>query len=205
VKNRSKVDPRRSRGKQVAASLGVVSAAAAVAGMGTFGDFTQTTAPVDTSVDSGVVSIALNPAASEATVPFSPGGLLPGDTVTKPFDLGNDGNVAWSSVTFKSSAVVSSVLNTDKVNGLQITVESCPQSWAPAGTGYTCAGGRTTFYSGPIIMEKSLANAVSVTPGRTDHLLATIRFPENAGNAMKSQVSRLAFTFTAVQRDSAAR
>jgi hypothetical protein len=203
--NRSNVDVRGGRARRVAASLGVISAAAAVAGMSTFGEFTGSTAPVDTSVDSGVVSIALTPAANTATVPFSPGGLLPGDTMAQPFDLRNDGNVAWSSVSFTSSALVSSVLDTDEVNGLQIRVESCPQSWTVAGTGYTCAGEVTTFYSGPIVLEKVLPNAASLEPGRTDHLLATISLPETAGNALKSQASRLAFSFTAVQRDSGAR
>ena len=59
--------------------------------------------------------------------------------------------------------------------------------------------------AGPIVMDAPLAGAASLTPGRVDHLLATIDFPSTAGDAHKNKVSELAFRFTAVQRDGAAR
>jgi hypothetical protein len=205
VDNRSTVTVRRRNVRKAVGSLGVIGAAAAVAGMGTFGTFTGSTTPVDTNVDTGVVSIALNPAVNYASVPFTPGGLLPGDTVQQPFDLVNNGNVPWSSVTLDSAAVASSLLDTDQVNGLQFTVQDCPQSWTVVGTGYTCAGGATSFYSGPVIMSRALPGAVSLSPGGTDHLLATVAFPQTAGNGLSGQTSRLTFTFTAVQRAGSAR
>jgi hypothetical protein len=157
-------------------------------------------------VDTGVVSIRLDSAANYATVPVITGGLLPGDTQVTPFNLTNDGDVPWGSVTFKSWATKSSLLDTDKMNGLQVTVESCSESWAVAGPGaYSCGGDVTEFYSGPIVMEEALPNAASLNPGETDHLLATIELPESAGNGFEGLASGLSFTFTAVQRDGAAR
>ena len=61
-------------------SVGVLGAAAAVAGTGTFGAFTDSTTPVNTDVAAGTVSVTLSPAANYRTVPMTPEGLLPGDS-----------------------------------------------------------------------------------------------------------------------------
>ncbi len=196
---------RRSPIAKAVASVGVLAAAAAVAGMGSFGTFTDSTSPVDTNVDTGVLSINLSPAASYATVPVTPGALLPGDRTSTPFDLVNDGNLAWEAVTFKSWATSSSALDSDTVNGLQLTVESCSDSWTVAGSGYVCGGDVRSFYTGPIVMDRALEGAASLTAGGVDHLLATITFPTTGGDALKNNSSRLAFQFNAVQRNGAAR
>jgi hypothetical protein len=196
---------RRSTVTKAVASLGIVAAAAAVAGMGTFGSFTDTTAPVETDVATGTVSINLSPAAMYATVPVSAGGFLPGDTSATPFDITNDGDLAWESVTLTSWATTSSLLDSDPVHGLQLTVESCPTPWSVVGSGYACNGSVRELYSGPIVMDQPLAGAASLTPGRVDHLLATIDYPTTAGEAHKNLISQLAFRFTAVQRGGTAR
>ena len=95
--------------RKVVGSLGVIGAAAAVAGMGTFGTFTDTSTPVKADVDTGVLSVSLGAAATYATVPLVPGGLVPGDTKATPFDLKNDGTLAWSSVNFASAASRSTI------------------------------------------------------------------------------------------------
>jgi hypothetical protein len=187
-------------------SLGVLATAAVVAGITTFGTFTDSTTPVDATVDTGVLSIELSGAVNNATVPAVTGGLLPGDTQATPFDLWNAGTVDWSSVTFQSWATGSSLLDTNTANGLQLTLQSCTQSWAVAGPGsYSCPGQVATFYSGPIIMQTALANAGTLRAGGVDHLLATVALPQAAGNEFKGQVSNLSFTFTATQRPGTAR
>lgn len=196
---------RRSPVTKMVASLGIVAAAAAVAGLGTFGSFTDSTTPVGTDVATGTISIRLSPAATFATVPVTTGGFLPGDSSATPFDVSNDGNVAWESITFTSWATRSSVLDTDLVNGLQLTLESCSAPWAVAGSGYACGGTVQEFYSGPIVTNTPLAGAAGRTPGGMDHVLATIDFPTTAGDAHKNKISDLAFRFTAVQRGGAAR
>lgn len=204
--NRSDAAPARRRtAAKVVASLGVVGATVAVAGLGTFGSFTDSTSPVQANVGTGTLSINLSPAAMYASVPVSTGGFLPGDSSATPFDLVNDGSVAWDSVTFTSWATTSSLLDSDRVDGLQLSVESCSTAWSVVGTGYTCGGTVREFYDGPIIMDEALAGAASLEPGRVDHLLATIELPSTAGDAHKNKVSQLSFSFTAVQRDGAAR
>jgi hypothetical protein len=205
VQIRSATPARRRAAAKVVASLGVVGATVAIAGMGSFGSFTDSTSPVGADVATGTISINLSPAAMYATVPVSAGGFLPGDTSATPFDLRNDGDVAWESVTFTSWATRSSLLDSDRVHGLQLTVESCPTAWSVAGSGYTCAGAVREFYSGPILVDDPLVGAASLEPGRVDHLLATIDFPTTAGDAHEDELSELAFRFTAVQRDGAAR
>ena len=196
---------RRRTAAKVVASLGVVGATVAIAGMGSFGSFTDSTSPVGAGVATGTISINLSPAAMYASVPVSAGGFLPGDTSATPFDLRNDGDVAWESVTFTSRATRSSLLDSDPVHGLQLTVESCPVAWSVAGSGYTCTGTVREFYSGPILVDDPLVGAASLEPGRVDHLLATIAFPATAGDAHEDELSQLAFRFTAVQRDGTAR
>ena len=191
---------------RIVASLGVLGAAIAVAGMGTFGSFTDSTTPVGTRVDTGVLSIALTPAASYASVPVTTGGLLPGDTQAMPFDLRNAGTVDWSSVTFRSWATGSSLLDSNAEHGLQLSLQSCSQSWTVTGPGsYACGGQVDTFYSGPILLETALAGADTLRAGGVDHLMATISLPQTAGNEFKGQSSALSFSFTATQRAGSAR
>ncbi len=203
---RSEAAPARRRtAAKVVASLGVVGATVAIAGLGTFGSFTDSTAPVESDVQTGTLSINLSPAATYATVPFSTGRFMPGDRTARAFDIVNDGDVAWDSLTFTSWATSSSLLDRDTVNGLQLTVESCSTAWGVDGSTYVCGGTVREFYSGPIVLDQPLAGAASVAPGEVDHLLATVDFPSTAGEELQNQVSQLAFRFTAVQRDGAAR
>jgi hypothetical protein len=187
---------------KIVAAIGAVGAAAAVAGLATFGDFTDSTTPVGTNVDTGVVSITLNEAGDSGTVPFSGGLMLAGDSRGHLVDLVNDGNTALGSVTFDSWATSSSILDTDAVDGLQLSVESCSVSWGKSGSDYTCAGTERPFYAGPIVVgNRALVGAASLAPGATDHLLLTATLPATAtGDAFEGATSSLNFMFTGTQR-----
>jgi hypothetical protein len=187
-------------------SIGAVATAAAVAGLGTFGTFTDSTTPVDTAIDSGIVSINLSPAENEASAPFVSGGWVPGDTIEEVLDLVNDGNSALSSVVLRLRATESSPLDSDVENGLQLVLDSCDESWVVAGAGYSCPDGEVhTFYTGPVVMEEPLVGARSLTPGGVDHLRARVALPDTADNDFKNASSELEFVFTGVQRDGADR
>jgi hypothetical protein len=198
------VSTRRRTTAKMLGSVGVVGAAAAVAGLATFGTFTDSTTPVVTEVDTGVLSIALFPGRA-ATVPAVSGGWLPGDTYTRPIDLVNDGTTAYGSVTLSSVADVSSLLDTDTEHGLQLAIQSCSQAWDVVGAGYSCAGTVTDFYSGPIVTEHALEGAASLTAGGVDHLLVTATLPETADDRFQRAESDLSFEFTAIQRGGTAR
>ena len=87
---------RRTRAR-IAASVAVLGAAASVAGLGTFGTFTDSTTPLVSRTDTGVLSIALTEAAHTATLSlFDQGVFLAGDVQSSPIDLVNDGTAALS-------------------------------------------------------------------------------------------------------------
>jgi hypothetical protein len=199
------VENRRATARKLVGTVAVLGSAAAISGLATFGNFTDSTAPVATGVDTGVVSISLNTAAEQAVVPYQTGGLLPGDYSTLALDLVNDGTSALSSVTLTSVATQSSALNTDAVNGLQLSLQSCSDAWRVVGRDIFCAGTVTDHYAGPVVVNRALTTSASLAPGGVDHLAAKVSFPAGASNAYQNAVSSLSFTFTGVQRTGGAR
>ncbi len=198
---------RRRNRARVAASVAVLGATGAVAGLATYGTFTDSTSPVVTTTATGVLSIDLSQAAGAATLSLFPnGGFLAGDSESSPIDLVNDGTTALSRVSLASHATTSSALDTDAVHGLQLTVRDCSEDWAQAGGVWSCAGTATTLYSGRILLDQALPAVDSLAPGGVDHLLLTATLPATAPDeAVAGASSALDFTFTAVQRDGAAR
>ena len=161
---------RRRTGLKIVGALGAVGAAVAVAGLGTFGQFTDSTSPVNTKVDSGVVSIDVS-SPSGASVPFSGGMMLAGDSRSALVDLVNDGTTPLAAVTLTSSATSSSVLNTDTVNGLQLTVESCSVAWTTGAAAPTCSGTVRSYFTRPIVFSNAtLVSSAALAAGATDHL-----------------------------------
>jgi hypothetical protein len=201
------MSPSRARmTRKVAGSAAALGVAAAVAGLGTYSTFTDSTTPVTTGVTAGVVSISLMDGASVATAPFQGGTFMAGDSISKPLDLVNDGDTGFASVTMRSWATESSVLDTDKVNGLQLRVRDCSVPWTGSGATASCPGTVTTLYSGPVVATEQLAAPASLAAGGTDHLMLTASLPGGAnGAAFQNVSSSLGFVFDAVQRAGAGR
>ncbi|TFV64484.1 hypothetical protein E4P41_00990 [Geodermatophilus sp. DF01-2] len=197
---------RRTRAR-IAASVVVLGAAASVAGLGTFGTFTDSTTPVVSRLDSGVLSIALTEAADTATLSlFDRGVFLAGDAESSPIDLVNDGTAPLAELRLGSVATASSVLDADPVHGLQLAVDSCSEAWTPVDGGWTCGGTTTRHYSGPIVTDVPLTGAASLAPGGVDHLLLTAGLPSTtSAELVEGATSSLDFVFRGVQRDGAPR
>jgi hypothetical protein len=195
--------------RKVLGSLGVIGAAAAVAGMGTFGTFTDSTAPLNASVTSGTLSLDLNATNSTASLPMNAAGFVPGDSISRSVDLVNSGNLAFAGLSLNSSATVSSLLDTDKVNGLQLTVRSCSVKWtesAPAGVAtYTCPGTATTLVNGSAVTTSLQPNLASANPGGKDHLVVTLTLPTSADNTFQGRTSALSVSFTGTQKTGTSR
>jgi hypothetical protein len=190
--------------RKVLGSLGVVGAAAAVAGMGTFGTFTDSTAPLNASVTSGTLSLDLNSVNSTATLPMTATGFVPGDSISRSVDLVNNGNLAFAGISMTSAATTSSLLDTDKVNGLQLAIKSCPVNWTETVTAgvatYTCSGTATTVASGPAVNTGTLSGIASLNAGGTDHLVVTVTLPAGADNTFQGKTSALSVSFTGTQK-----
>ena len=196
-----------STARKVVGSLGVLGAAAAVAGMGTFGNFTDSTTPVATTIQSGTLSIDVSQ--QGFAVPVTTTGFIPGDSMTRAVNLVNDGNAALGSVSLASAATASSILTTDVSNGLQLTVKKCSVAWTQGGTAqaptYTCSGTETLLGSGPVVTNLNLPGAASLNVGGTDYLTFSIALPTSADNSFQGKSASLSLTFTGTQRTGSAR
>jgi hypothetical protein len=200
----------RSTARKIVGSLAVVGTAAAVAGLGTYGDFTDSTTPLATSVDTGTLSINLGQPAGAVPIPVNTAGFVPGDSMTRAVDLVNDGNVALGALSVTSAVTsAANVLTTDAVNGLQLTVEGCSVAWTEMGTStaptYACSGTKRTVLSGPISNSASLSGPASLEVGGVDHLVFSVSLPTTADNTFQGLSASFSLTFTGVQRAGGAR
>jgi len=199
---------RRSTTRKVVGSLAIAGTAAAVAGLGTFGTFTDSTTPVATTVQTGTLDINLNVPNGGVAVPVTTSNFVPGDSITRAVNLSNDGSTALSSVTLTSAATAPSILTTDTTNGLQLSVNSCSAPWtqggaAPAPT-YTCSGTTSTLYAGPAVTSIQLPNPASLAAKGVDYLTFSVSLPASADNTFQNKSASLSLTFTGTQRAAAA-
>jgi predicted ribosomally synthesized peptide with SipW-like signal peptide len=196
---------RRRSATTVVGAIAAVGAAVAVAGLGTMGSFTDSTTPVDTKVDTGVLSIDISQ--PSGVVPFDGGAMVAGDSRATLIDLVNDGNTPLSTVRLQTWATQSSVLDSDRSNGLQLRVDSCSVPWTTGGAAPTCAGTVRGYLDLPIIIDnQSLPGTAALAAGATDHLRLTASLPSTASSeAFEGATSNLSFQFTGVQRNGGAR
>jgi hypothetical protein len=193
--------------RKVVGSLGVIGAAAAVAGMGTFGSFTDSTTPVNTTINSATLDINAGPVG--ATIPVSTDGFLPGDSLTRAVNLVNNGSSPLGSVSLNTTAASPSILTTNLTSGLQMAVKSCAVAWTQGGTPtaptYTCSNGEKLLASGPAVSNITLSNPASLVPGGTDYLTFAISLPTSADDTFQGKSAALSLTFTGTQRTGTAR
>ncbi|HEV7186939.1 MAG TPA: hypothetical protein VGN28_03505 [Blastococcus sp.] len=199
--NDSTTTTRRRSGLKIVGAISVVGAAVAVAGLGTFGQFTDSTTPVGTEVDAGVVSVDVSSPAG-ASVPFSGGAMLAGDSRSALVDLINNGTTPLTTLTLTSTATSSSILDTDTVNGLQLTVESCSVAWTSGASAPYCTGTVHSYFTKPIVMNNvPLASSPALAAMKIDHLKLTAALPTSAtASGFQGASSDLNFVFTGAQR-----
>jgi hypothetical protein len=199
-----------STNAKVLATVLAVGATAAVAGLGTFGTFTDTTS-ASTPVDSGIVDLNLGAVGAANRLTVAATNIVPGDTMQRAFTISSGNSTsALGSVTLTSAATTSSLLDTDATNGLQMVIEKCslPTGWvetgiAPAYT-YTCPLGVVTeVLAQRAVIGSGLAITgldAQATAGATDQLRMTLTLPSTAGNTFQDLASTVQFTFTGTQR-----
>ena len=192
--------------RKVVGSLAVVGAAAAVAGLGTFGTFSDSTAPVSTTVQTGTVDINLAQPSGAVAIPATVTGFLPGDTMSRAVNLSNNGTSPLSSISLASSSTASNALVTDAINGLQLSIKACSVPYSGVTTtSPTCSGTERTVLTGAAVQTNSvLSGMASMNAGGTDYLLMTVSLPASAGNTFQNLSAPLSITFTGVQRNAAA-
>lgn len=192
--------------RKLLASIAALGAVASIAGLGTYATFTSSTS-ASQSVSSGTVTIALGATgASTNRLTVGASGIAAGDTVQRSVDLINQGTIDLASVSLTTSALTSSLLDTDTANGLQLVIDRCSGPWTEAGTSpaftYSCSGATSTVVaSRPVIGSNlTLPGLSALTAGGTDHLRVTLTLPSAAPNSLQNQSSTLQYAFTGTQR-----
>jgi len=184
----------------------LVATAAGLVGLGAYATFTSS-ASVSRTDATGTVTLALGATgASTNRLDIGASGLVPGDTVQRSVNLINSGNQDMASITLTTTATVSSLLDTDGTNGLQVTIDRCSQAWteggvAPAYT-YTCGGATSSVLASRALIGSNIAlsNLTATTAGTTDYLRVTLTLASSANNTFQNLSSTTQFTFTGTQR-----
>jgi len=181
------------------ASLAVLGAAAAIAGLGTYATFTSSTSASHT-IATGTLSLTSGP-----TNRLGTGASLvaAGDSMQRAIDLNYAGSISFGSATLTTNATTSSALDTDTTDGLHFAIDKCSVAWTESGPPYTytCSGTTSSVLASAPVIGSNLALAnLTLTAGSTDHLRVTVTLPSTAGNSFENLSSTIAYTFTGVQR-----
>jgi spore coat-associated protein N len=181
------------------ASVAVLGAAAAIAGLGTFATFTSSTSSSHT-IASGTLSLTSGPTNRLGT---GASAIAAGDTMQRAIDLNYAGSVDLGSATLTTSASPSSALDTDTTDGLQVAIDKCSAAWTESGPPYTytCSGSTSSVLASRALIGSAIAlSNLTLTAGATDHLRVTVSLPSSAGNTLQNLSSTVGYTFTGVQR-----
>ena len=197
-------------GRKLLASTALLGAVASVAGMASYATFTDTTSVDQSSAASGTVDIALGATGTNQNrLDIGATGLAAGDTIDRQIKLSNPGTVGLGSLTLTTSAITSSILDTDTTNGLKLSIDSCPSAWVESGPPYTytCAAGSTQVLAPRAVIGSniSLGTLGSSTAGGTDYLRVRLQLPSTADNTFQGKTSAIRYTFDATQRSATAK
>jgi spore coat-associated protein N len=189
----------KSTSSKVLASATLLTAAAAVAGLGTYGNFTSSTS-ASAAVNAGTVKIQ----AGDGKVAFSAEGMVPGDSMQRTLKLSNDGDTDLASIILSSGASPSTLLTTGEAK-LTMAIDSCPSPWTESAAGsnvFTCA----TTPASVLSTRTATVSGISLTPlaslkaKAADNLRITLALPSTAGNDYQGLRTTIALQFDAVQR-----
>ena len=180
------------RRKLIQSAALVLAAAAALAG-GTLAAFADTAIISPPAVASGTIKLAVGLASGAATRATN---IVAGDTIAREVDLGSTGATrAAREITLKFSATPTSLLDSDPVNGLQLSIRACSQAWKravgahPPASEYTCTpgaipveinGATKASVRSLEVTAAALTPLSSLAPGGSDFLLFELTLPAGA-------------------------
>jgi predicted ribosomally synthesized peptide with SipW-like signal peptide len=192
--------------KKLLATASLLGAAAAVAGLGSFAAFTDSTSATH-SVDSGTVTASLGAAGgTDNRLTIGANAVAAGDMIQRAVKLSNNGTLDWAAASLTTTAPTSSLLDTDATDGLQMSIDKCSVAWTEAGTApaytYTCGGTQTALIaSRPVIgTNLDLGSLGALAAGGSDYLRVTLELPATADNSFQGLSSAIDFAFTGTQR-----
>lgn len=137
-------------------------------------------------------------------------GFFPGKSVERILTLSTPSGTEFEAVTLTTEAGVTSLLDSDPVDGLQLSIDACSVPWQSEGIGesasFSCRGAVTLVLARRAVIGTAIPlNGLSVTkPGGVDYLRLTLLLPVSADNRFQGQSSRITHSFQGTSRQQAA-
>ena len=194
-----------STGSKLLVSVVLIGIAATIGSLSTFASFTSSTSAA-MSQGTGTTSIALGATgASTNRLNINATDVAPGDTMQRSFDLTNSGSLDLASVTLTTTATVTSLLDSDATNGLQMVIDRCSVAWTESGTSpaftYTCGGTTSSVVASRAVIGSAISlSNLGLTASTVNRLRLTLTLPSTAGNSLQGLSSTIQFAFTGTQR-----
>lgn len=196
-------------GHKLMLSSALVGVVASVGGLTSFAAFTDTASVDQSKASTGTVDIALGASGALNRLDIGATGLVAGDTLDRQVKLSNVGNTDLGSLKLTTTALTSSLLDTDVTNGLKLSIDRCSVAWTESGPPYTytCAGTITSVLAArPVVGSNiDLGTLGSSTAGGSDFLRVRLQLPAAADNAFQGKESTIRYSFDAVQRTAGAK
>ena len=197
-----------SKLQKVVASAAVVTAAAGLAGFGTYANWTQSQS-AQQSLTTGTFGVALggtSPLVNNLAVTLT--NVIPGDSWARAVDVSNTGSVNFSTFTVNPTGTGSATphsLNDGTGNALTYAVYSCGSEWSTTSPTTGCAGGAGTLVSATAALTGSnstdLSATAAETAGSVSHLLIVTGYPSTASDFANygGLSDTITYTFSATQ------
>lgn len=198
----------RKNSTKIVASAVLVVAAAGVAGLGTYGSFTSTTA-ADTSVGTGTVKLDMTSQATRG-LDVAVTNMVPGDYAQRAVQLTRSAtSESFGGVTLKSTLATDNVLKSG-TDGLKLAIDACSVEWVKSATNdLTCAGTTAVVLASGSATQTDVALAKATTDlnatGKVANLRIQLSLPQNADNTYQGLNNSVNVAFTATQRAGEAR
>lgn len=127
--------------------------------------------------------------------------LLPGDTVTRRLALQNLGTKPATLVRLNIALAKgqrTTLLTSDRVNGVKIGLERCSTLWRKRGTTYVCNGVRTVLLKPRRLTMKGmrLPGLTGLKPKERAYIKMTISLPPGADNRFQHLATQITYKFT---------
>jgi spore coat-associated protein N len=124
-------------------------------------------------------------------------GLVPGQAVERIFRISNRSDDEFGSIRLRTVATRISLLDSDPVNGLQLSLDACSVPWEERlDDSYSCPGREAVVLAPRAVIGDVALDGLSTTrPGGSDHLRLTMSLPGSADNRFQGQTSQIHFSF----------
>ncbi|MBZ5738474.1 hypothetical protein [Nocardioides mangrovi] len=188
---------------KILATVALVGGAASVAGVGTFGAYTDTT-DAGASVDSGTVGVLMNSAANSTGVTASK--MVPGDSIVFPVTI----QLAPNSVQLGGLDLTTTITNNNALTqALRLTVDNCDKPWVVNGNAMTCPGTTTNLSTNGPLGDNGPTSGwgqtsswlPTINSGKAVYIRATLTLPSStSGSSTQGLSTGVTWTLTGTQR-----